>query len=230
LGTLAKHVQDFLKENPSDTYVEEQLRFLKDTAEAKLAHFRDEIQARFLNPEAYSKIEIVGTRAFKWYDEYRVNISDGVDAAILEIVKDFFSGGDKVKEGFAKCVNVGLQGILGNAEAGQWEQHQYFIFPEHNSLVRVEVKCWRYNFTSKGIIGNVQNAFCFTVAKSVVDHTKVTVDEMVRFLSEMVGDDLTSVSDLLDKLIQVWKKIQGLNPHIVASSYQNAILNGDIYA
>ena len=51
------------------------------------------------------------------------------------------------------------------------------MFPENYSIVRVDVKAYKYTFSTKGVLAkDVENVFVYTMAKSIVDHKKVGID------------------------------------------------------
>lgn len=78
------------------------------------------------------------------------------------------------------------------------------MFIHNNSIVRVDVCIWRYNFTSSGIMANAENVFCYLFCLSVVDRTKVTLDEIMFLISETVGGDLEAVTPYVQKLSKAW--------------------------
>lgn len=76
-------------------------------------------------------------------------------------------------------VSGSLSAILGNCNAGEQEEQKFFIFMEHNAVIRIDVKVcspsmtltflmayqtlqkiWRYNFNNRGIMANTENVFC----------------------------------------------------------------------
>jgi hypothetical protein len=213
-------LRSLLVDEKADARAKEQLRFLMASAQGKLKSYKQDLENMFLNPEAVGKIQIIGKRAFKYYEEYRANVSEGVGPQIKEMVNNFFKGTkDGVKEGFQNLVHAGLSTILGERAAGEKETQLFFIVPENNAFIRVDVKCWRYNFSSTGVISNCENAFCFVFCKSIIDHTTLTVDEMVYLLSEMVDGDLKKVQPLIEELSAVWEAVQKKTLRSVANSY-----------
>jgi hypothetical protein len=185
----------------------ERLQLLVDAAETKLSEFRMELREMFLNPGAEEKVAIIGKRAIHYYDQYQANVHEGVDDGINSIIDNFFTGtSEGVKEGFKSLIKIGLSTIFGNVTIGETQLHQYFIIPENNAFVRVDVKAWRYQFSSVGVIGKAHNAFCYVFCKSVVDHTQVTIDELIYLVSEMAGPNATlkSVKDLINAMRELW--------------------------
>lgn len=205
------------QEKKKEQALKEQLEFLLTAARAKLQVYETALDNMFLNPAAQGAIQIVGERAMATFKEYQANVQENSDKQVGKVIDNFFSG--NIKEGFKEVVKIGMNQILGNAQIGEQEFDDFFVTSEHNAIIRVDVKCWRYNFSSTGIIGNVQNAFCYVFCKSVVDHTKVSVDEYLYLLSAQLGDNLNKVESYLNELRSAWRAIDGTKPEVVQASY-----------
>jgi hypothetical protein len=201
----------------------EQLQILLRAAEGKLSVFQTEIDDMFRFPEKLGIIQVVGNRSIATYREYRANISEGVDKEINFIIDSFFKGTSGIKDGFRELIKVGLNTILGQETIGEWEQQWFTVVPDNNALVRADVKCWRWNFTSEGVISKCKNAFAFIIVKSIVDHRKLTVDELVYFLSESVGGNIEQLEKYIEQLQRLWKLLEQLTPEQVAAVYGEAL-------
>ncbi len=201
----------------------EQLQVLLVAAEGKLAEFRGDIDDMFRFPERLGIIQIVGNRSVASYEEYRVNITEGVDPQLNVVIDSFFKGASGIKDGFRELIKVGLNTILGNETIGVWEQQWFTVVPDNFALVRADVKCWRWNFSSEGVISKCKNAFAFLIVKSIVDHRKLTIDELLYFLSESVGGDIEKLEKYLEQLKRLWKVLEDLSPEQVAAIYGETV-------
>lgn len=114
-----------------------------------------------------------------------------------------------MKKGLQSLISVGLQTILGDTSMGQNEQIQTFVTMEHNAIIRVDTKVWRYNFSDHSIIGTIQNALCYVFCKSVVDHTKVSLDVLTYLISQQAGDNQQAVQAYIKELKEIWGTLQG---------------------
>lgn len=90
----------------------------------------------------------------------------------------------------------------------------FFIYPENNAIVRVDVKAYKYKFSSKGIIAECENVFCYTMSKSIVDHKKLKKDEIVYFITKMCKKEnsevkLEDVMSFMRELVNVWNILDG---------------------
>ncbi|TWI77956.1 hypothetical protein IQ13_4198 [Lacibacter cauensis] len=209
--------------NASDEKVQERLQLLLATARGKLGEFELELQEMFRNPAAQENVQIIGNRAFEQYKIYSVNISQTPAGAIREVLDKFFQGTEEgVKSGILGLVEIGLNTVLGNRIAGEVEQSMFFIIPDKLNLIRVDVRVWRYNFTSTDIIDTVENAFCYIFTKSIIDHKKLSPDELIYFISRISGGNFDEALKLIDnlkilveKLTELYKILQSMDTDIM---------------
>ncbi|KAJ7015895.1 hypothetical protein C8F04DRAFT_1170693 [Mycena alexandri] len=194
--------------------MKEQLDFLVKAVDAKLDGYQGELDAGFSDPSSIQKRQVPGIRAMRWSREYRVDVSKNANDQIGAAVDSFFGAAEEgadvrksVISGFKSVVKAGLDVFLGNGEAGEQEDQKFFVFMQHNALVRIDIKMWRYNFSGKGVMSEHENVFGSVMCLSVVDHMALKLDEMVFLLSEYAGDDTTAVELYVDKLVSLWRKV-----------------------
>ncbi len=109
---------------------------------------------------------------------------------------------------------------MGNTSFGEQEEKMFFVFPENYAIVRVDVKCYKYQFSSKGIIANSQNVFCYTMCKSIVDHTKLTIDELLYMVTEMAGaENIEKIEAFIIQLKNIWKMLENTSSTQVMNNY-----------
>ena len=70
----------------------------------------------------------------------------------MEAVNEFFKGKSGVKQGFKAIVKQGLSGLIGDTTIGETTENMFFVFPENYSIVRVDVKAYKYTFSTKGVL------------------------------------------------------------------------------
>jgi hypothetical protein len=76
---------------------------------------------------------------------------------------------------------------------------------------------YRYNFSNEGVIASHKNVLAYILCTSVVDHSVLTVDEMVYLASEFAGDARDQYEVYLNGLIQVWKALRAQDDAIKAA-------------
>ncbi|CEL58559.1 hypothetical protein RSOLAG1IB_08634 [Rhizoctonia solani AG-1 IB] len=201
--------------------VQEQLTFLVASATERLNRYQTELENGFSDKTSIQRKSIPGNRAIRWAREYTVDVTEGASTNVNTIVDGFFAVGkaatdpdedpkkkkDNVVEGFKSIVNGSLKAFIGNAEAGEHEEEKFFVFVQHNAIIRIDVRLWRYNFSSDGgAIAGKKNVLCYIICASVVDRAALTFDEMIYLLSEHAGDD--KVEAYIDDLARIWKKME----------------------
>jgi hypothetical protein len=213
MAKIADKIQEFV--SPNTAKQREQYSFLLKAAQAKMAVYKAELDQMFLNPEAVGKVQIIGKRAFAYHEQYHVDLGSKSDVVskIGTSIGNFIKGDSKnITDGILNIASIAVDAILGNVSIGECEDKQFFIIPQHNAIIRVDVKVWRYNFSSKGIISDLENIFCYVCCKSVVDHTALTDDEFTYMISEYVGDDPDIVIAYAQKLREIWNALKGEDP------------------
>lgn len=219
MAKIANKINELTGNDEATQKAKEQFSFLQKMALAKSAEFKAQLKEEFTNG-GNEKCEIVGNRAINYYAAQHVDIKVGCDDAIKEAIDSFFKGKSGVKEGFQKLVTCAISTLIGNSSIGEYQEDMFFIYPENNAIVRVDVRAYKYTFSQAGLIANCENIFCYTMAKSIVDHTKLTKDELLYFVTQMLqGENGQSVSisevmDFVKELIEIWNLLDKeiLNP------------------
>ncbi|HJP89035.1 MAG TPA: hypothetical protein VJ850_08380 [Candidatus Limnocylindrales bacterium] len=224
--SLLSAVRDSLDTSQADyARTKEQLDFLLAAAKGKLDFYQSELKLDFQTDSGTSPIKIIGD-PIVYMQDYRCNVGQDANAGITDAINSFFGGSSAdVKAGFQSLIGVALQAILGDTSMGESEQDQTVITIEHNAIVRIDIRAWRYNFSDQSVIGTVQNAFCYVFCKSVVDHTKVTIDTLLYLISEAAGDDLTKVQTLIDALKSTYAALGSVSPQDARASFATSALS-----
>ena len=214
MAKITRMIDGIIGTTEADEKRREQLTSLQKMAKAKSDAFEAELK-KMLAVESLGRVEIIGGRAFRYRNGQHANISHNCDEAIREAIDDFFKGKSGIKDGFQKIVKQGISGLIGDTSIGETEDHMFFVYPENNAVVRADVKAYKYTFSSKGLlVDDVENVFVYTMAKSIVDHTKLTVDELLYMVTEMAGAenaDLKVVKDFIGELKECWEMLEGEN-------------------
>lgn len=219
MSTIVNKIKDITGQTEKEKQLREQFSFLQKMAEAKCEQYKSELDKMFLSPEI-EKCQVVGNRAIQYFSSQHVDISTSCSDSIKSAIDMFFKGGEDVKSGFKELVQVALDTIIGNTSIGEQEDKLFFVYPENFAVVRVDVKCYKYQFSSTGIIADSQNVFCYTMCKSIVDHTKLTIDELLYMVTEMLGDtNIEKVESFITQLKNVWKMLENNSPTKVLNEY-----------
>lgn len=217
MAKISKMIDNVTGKTEADLRLREQFTFLQKMARAKSEVFENRLKLMLSNKDT-GNIEIVGNKAFEYHSCQHVNISSECNVAIGEAVDEFFKGKAGVKNGFQKIVKAGLAGLIGDTSLGETEEKMFFVFPENYSIVRVDVMAYKYTFTTKGVLAqNVENIFVYTMAKSIVDHTKVGTDYLLHVVVDMMEKNdqglpnLKDVVDFIQELRFCWELLDTCN-------------------
>lgn len=203
MAKIVSKINSFLGNDEAVLKKREQFGFLQKMAQAKCAEFKSELEKMYMGDRSIT--EISGNRAMRYYMSQHVDIKSGCNEAINTAVGEFFKGKDGLKGGFQNLVTAALESLINTTAIGEAQEEMYFVYPENLAVVRVDVKCYKYSFSNKGFITDCENIFCYTMAKSVVDHTKLTLDELVYMMSEMSGSqDIKTVKAFVTELTDLW--------------------------
>ncbi|KAK0534330.1 hypothetical protein OC842_002670 [Tilletia horrida] len=209
----------------------QEIDILRKMCENKLDLWQSELDAAFTAPETVEKKEIPGIRAMRFQRELSVKVTKDSNEQIRGAIDDFFNAGSSgdtktpVAEGFHKLVSGAMTAILGQSEGGEYEMKRFFVYMQHNAIVRIDVRAWRYNMTTKGFFTSTDNAFAYIACLSVVDTDKVTADELAFLTSEFAGDD--EVSDYIQRLIDIFELTQRLKQARTSGGIQGPRTNFD---
>ncbi|KAM5347262.1 hypothetical protein ACJ41O_010267 [Fusarium nematophilum] len=201
--------------NKADRELEEKakqdLEILQKLVDAKLDEFQ-----RFLNPDATAKTQVPGIRALRWERRAYSSISSQPADEIDKAIDSFFTIGDgndkqAIKDGFKGVVKSALNIFLGNTETGEKNEEKFFVYMTHNTIVRIDVKLWRWNFAGKGFSDTYKSCLGYIMCLSVVDPTKLRTAEFVYLISEYAGDDEENVNryiEVMQKMYNTARKMK----------------------
>jgi hypothetical protein len=179
--------------------IKERLDLLLVAAKAKIRGYRDEINEQFLNPAMIDKIQIPGIRAIRFIEQYHVASSSGFNQQVgdhmTQAIDAFFSIGGKdqdtkkaIQGGVKALISTALDAFIGSTEAGESEERIYVVIPENNAFVRADIAVWKYHMSEKALGDNEDSAVAYVLCKSVIDHTKLTLDELIYLVSQTLTE------------------------------------------
>ena len=173
----------------------EQLNFLLDAAKSKLELFKMEFSQKINNPDAF-KNEILPTKIIAFEEGYRANISEGGSSEVESIVDNFLKGtGDSLRKGFSGVIELAFRSLLGDSSIGASYVNKWFITVEYGALIRVDLRAWRYNFSSDQIIEKIENIYCFIITKSFIDNSTLTKPQLNYFVAKSLN--LKSLDEII---------------------------------
>lgn len=196
MSSIVNAIRD-LTGQPGKEQIKANMELMLVAAKARIRAFRDELNEGFMNPAQVDKIQIPGIRAIRYIEQYHVASSASFNQQVADhldqAVASFFSIGGKdaetkqsVQSGIKALISTGLEGFIGSTEAGETEEKIFAIVPENNAIVRADICLWKYHFSDKSLSSAHDVAVAYILCKSVVDHSKLTIDELIYLVSEMM--------------------------------------------
>ncbi|QOS67055.1 hypothetical protein GS424_010915 [Eggerthella guodeyinii] len=212
MAKISKLIDELKGKTEEEIRTREQYCFLQKMASAKSETFENRLKLKLSKEETAGAPEIVGGRAYEYHSGQHVNISQQCDDAVPKEIAEFFKGSEEVKAGFQKLVKKGLSGPINDTSIGETEETKSFVFPENYAIVRVDVTAYKYAFSSEDVLANnVENVFVYTMAKSIVDCKKVSLDSLLHAVVDILNDDtgenlnIEQVMPFVKELQMYWK-------------------------
>jgi hypothetical protein len=211
MGSITKMLQNISGADEDAKERTERLEMLLKLARAKIETYKDKINMNFSNPGTIDKIQIPGNRAMRYIEQYHVVTKEGLNEKVADhldaAIDAFFSiGSDNVdtkkavQGGVKSLISTALSGFIGSTEAGESEEIIYIVVPENNAFVRADIACWKYHFEQHKFIDQADTAIAYILCKSVIDHTKITLDELIYLATEAMSTRQEKKS-LVDKAL-----------------------------
>lgn len=177
-------------------------------ANLKLDTMETRLREKFRNKELESQMEIVGDRMGAFSREYRVNYSDGdVSKAVNELIDDIMNiGSESAKKIISKTISNALKAMFTSVVASEEEKLMFVVMLEGAALVRYDIDIWKSAESDSALFKHCQSVVAITYARSVVDHTKITDDELNDAIHSFLGNaSLDEVIAYKKKLIELLK-------------------------
>ena len=196
MGTPLSQLRENHKE--ADTRAKEQLALLEKTGQAQLKSKVNEILHGSEDDEQIHSGKVVAM-----HQQVSVNAStksDGIDSTINSFFSGDFLGGMK------SLILTGVHELLGNNSIGENEKWDMVIVWENNALVRCDTYYWKYNFSSTGIIDEVENIFAVYCVKRVIDTKAIDPNVLIYSITQMY---LRKHSNENDEALDYMRKLMG---------------------
>lgn len=145
-----------------------------------------------------------------------------VDGAISDVLSGNFLGG--LKDAVTGSLNV----ILGDTTAGESEKQDFHVVFANNSLVRIDYLMFKHNFSSKGVLKKVENAFCYYLQVGVLNLEKVNPQVLMYELSRAIKEnEISQVEERLKQLGQFAKDLYAMLPSLEKSQAMGSLPGGE---
>lgn len=147
---LSKSIEELKhEEEDKKKQMEQQLDILSKMVKSKL----EAAQHEMLIGEKGDQEIHAGTVVAK-HKQTNITIANKGNQKIKDGLHNFFQG-DFIG-GLEKIVQVGADAVLGNSTIGESETSDMFIVWSHNALLRCDAYYYRWNFSFKGLLSDLE--------------------------------------------------------------------------
>lgn len=208
MAKIRKVLDDLSEQPEAREQAKKEAALLVEQANMKLDILENQLKDLFRNRELEGQIQIVGDRMGAFAREYRVNYEDGnISDAVSSLVNQIMDiGSEKAQQIISKAITNALNALFTNVVISEEEKRLFVIVLEGVALVRYDIYVWRKSESDSGLFKHAESVVAITYARSVVDHTKVSDDELNDAIYRSLGT--VSVNDIIEykkSLIELFK-------------------------
>ena len=180
MGNIVDTIKAQQEKNEAETV--EKLQTIHNMMVDKIASSSAKMQNDAIEDKTLPIVAVID-KSEKYKVHVRTAPSDDVSDGINDLLSGDFLGGLK------SLIGVALNEFLGNASAGETEKNNFHVIYANNSLLRLDYMMYKYEFSSKGLKDNYENAFCYYLQVGVLDLEKVNSQILLYELTRAIGED-----------------------------------------
>ena len=151
--------------------------------------------------------EIHSGTVVEQFKQVNLKMSSEASPELESAIDDVFGG--SFLKGFGKLVGVGIKAVLGNEAMGEYESSSMLIVWNSNALLRCDLYCYRWNFSSQGVIDQVEGAVGILMVHRVIDITQTDPQVLTWAISRqasVLGDGSDAI-EMIDQAMVVIRKV-----------------------
>ena len=204
MGQSVSAIRDEAKRANEDTRrkMEERLQILEKMVQGNLEKQQHHIIAGERGDQEIHSGTVV--QAFK---QVNVVMSEKGSTDLENAIDDFFQG--SYMSGFSKLVAMSVKAVLGNSSMGEYQSSSMLIVWTDNALLRCDTYCYRWNFSSAGVIEQVEGAVGVLMIQRVIDVSRTDPQVLSWAITRQVracADERDEV-EMIEKAMSVLKKV-----------------------
>lgn len=198
MAKIRKVLDDLTGQTEEREQAKKEAALLVEQANMKLDVLETKLKDLFRNKELEGQIQIVGDRMGAFAREYRVNYEDGnISDAITSLVDQIMDiGSEKAQKIITKAITNALNSMFTNVVTSEEEKRIFMVLLEGVALVRYDIYVWRKSEADRGLFKHAESIVAITYARSVVDHSKVSEDELNDAIYRCLGK--VSVQEVIE--------------------------------
>lgn len=208
MASVKKFLDDFTGQSQARDQAKKEAASLVQLANSKLDNLESKMKEMFRNKELEAQVQIVGDRMGAFSREYRVNYADGdVSKAVDDLIGQIMDiGTEKAATIISKAIKNSLNAMFTSVSVSEEEKQLFVVFLEGAAMVRYDIWVWKSCEQDQSLFSHVESVVAISYARSVVDHTKLTEDELNDGINRSLGGaSLQEIIEYKKELLELFK-------------------------
>lgn len=208
MASVKKFLDDFTGQSQARDQAKKEAACLVQLANSKLDYLENKMKEMFRNKELEAQVQIVGDRMGAFAREYRVNYSDGdISKAVEELISQIMDiGTEKAATIISKAIKNSLSAMFTSVSVSEEEKQLFVVLLEGAAMVRYDIWVWKSCEQEQSLFSHVESVVAISYARSVVDHTKLTEDELNDGINRSLGGaSLKEIIEYKKELLELFK-------------------------
>lgn len=208
MASVKKFLDNLTNQNEARDKAKKEAASLVQLANSKLDTLESKMKEMFRNKELEAQVQIVGDRMGAFSREYRVNYTDGnVSKAVDDLIGQIMEiGTEKAAAIISKAIKNSLNAMFTSVSVSEEEKQLFVVLLEGAAMVRYDIWVWKSCEQDKALFNHVESVVAISYARSVVDHTKLTEDELNDGINRSLGGaSLREIIEYKKELLELFK-------------------------
>ncbi len=179
--------------------LEERLQLLEKMIKGQLSNAKQNILAGERNDQEIHSGVVVE-------ELQHITIVDSTKPQPIEsAIDDFFAG--HFMKGLGALVKSAVDTVLGNGSIGEYESSEMFIVWNNNALLRYDLYTYRWNFSAKGVIQDIDGVTGAYMVKRIIDLEKTDPQVLTWAISRQAALAKEDPNSMIDSALKVLEKV-----------------------
>lgn len=208
MASVKKFLDDLTGQSEAREKAKKEAASLVQLANSKLDNLENKMREMFRNKELEAQVQIVGDRMGAFSREYRVNYSDGsMSNAVDDLIGQIMDiGSEKAGVIISKAIKNALNAMFTSVNVQEEEKQLFVVLLEGAAMVRYDIWVWKSCEQDHALFSHAESVVAITYARSVVDHTKLTEDELNDGINRSLGGaSLKEIIEYKKELLELFK-------------------------
>lgn len=208
MASVKKFLDDLTGQAEARARAKKEAASLVQLADSKLDNLENEMREMFRNKELEAQVQIVGDRMGAFSREYRVNYADGnVSNAVDDLISQIMDiGTEKATAIISKAIKNSLKAMFTSVSVQEEQKRLFVVLLEGAAMVRYDIWVWKSCEQDQSLFSHVESVVAITYARSVIDHTKLTEDELNDGINRSLGGaSLKEIIEFKKELLELFK-------------------------